>query len=187
QWPLPRRVEQPLGGEPALQLLQLREQGADAGDAHLLDDQLVLAARLVDADLAERLDFQAVFRLERELHGLHAVHGALELRGLVLELEVVVPARVRLEPGQLPLHPHAGERAAQQVLDRARDLADREDAIFGRGQRGHGQTLTVALWRSAAITVERTTIATVIGPTPPGTGVTAPATWRTASKSTSPV
>ena len=29
-------------------------------------------------------------------------------------------------------------------------------------------------------------IAIVIGPTPPGTGVIAPATWRTDSKSTSP-
>jgi Flp pilus assembly protein TadD len=39
---------------------------------------------------------------------------------------------------------------------------------------------------SAARTVLLSSIAMVIGPTPPGFGVMAPATWRTASKSTSP-
>src|SRR5262249_27861550 len=43
-----------------------------------------------------------------------------------------------------------------------------------------------AVWRSAAVTVLTRSMATVIGPTPPGTGVIAPATGATASKSTSP-
>src|SRR5262249_21697893 len=111
-----------------------------------------------------------------------------ELRAGVLELEVEVAARMgALVARELPLHPHAGERAGEDVLDGARELADGEDAVFGSGQRGQRQTRTVELWRSAAMTVESTTMATVMGPTPPGTGVIARATWRTDSKSTSPV
>src|SRR5271155_4590826 len=40
--------------------------------------------------------------------------------------------------------------------------------------------------RQAAISVLRSKQAIVIGPAPPGTGVIAPAIWRTAAKSTSP-
>ncbi len=40
--------------------------------------------------------------------------------------------------------------------------------------------------RSAAVTVFAISMATVMGPTPPGTGVMAPATWATLSKCASP-
>src|SRR5262249_7854306 len=56
----------------------------------------------------------------------------------------------------------------------------------GRHGEGRSQTLSAASWRCAACTVFVTTIATVIGPTPPGTGVRALATRDTEVASTSP-
>ena len=44
--------KQSLGGELRLQPLELALQRADAGFLHVLDDELVFAARLVQADAA---------------------------------------------------------------------------------------------------------------------------------------
>src|SRR4029077_15297982 len=54
--------------------------------------------------------------------------------------------------------------------------------------RGHQLTLARASRRACASeTVLRSSIATVIGPTPPGTGVSQPATGSTLARSTSPI
>ena len=66
-------------------------------------------------------------------------------------------------PGSEPSQVHAGRRLAP-------------GGLAGRASSA----------RRAAFTVFDSSIARVIGPTPPGTGVMAPATSRTASKSTSP-
>ena len=50
QRPLARRVEQPLGLQPLLQLLERELQRAETVRLHVLADELVLALRLVDAE-----------------------------------------------------------------------------------------------------------------------------------------
>ena len=69
-------IEQPFGGQLLLQLLERLLQGAEAFRLHVLADDLVLALRIVDADLAARDDVQAVFRLELQVAQRRAEHHA---------------------------------------------------------------------------------------------------------------
>ena len=54
QRPLARRLEQPLGLQPLLQLLECELQRAEAVRLQVIADDLVLALRLVDAEPAAR-------------------------------------------------------------------------------------------------------------------------------------
>ena len=63
---LARGVEQPFGRELALQLLEAPAQQPFARFLDVLDDQLVLAARLVQAHAAAHEDLLAVRELERQ-------------------------------------------------------------------------------------------------------------------------
>ena len=60
--PLARRVEQALGAQPGLQPLELRQERADAGGLHGLDDDLVAGAGGVAGDLAGDDHLQALSR-----------------------------------------------------------------------------------------------------------------------------
>ena len=75
--------------------------------------------------------------------------------------------------------PRAGRRAgpgtARPAATSCRPRA-RAGAAVSRRHSCATRRSTPASWRSPASTVLATTIATVIGPTPPGTGVSAPAT-----------
>ena len=65
-------------------------------------------------------------------------------------------------------------------------VADGRERVRGQGRVGLHYVRGSAARRRAASSVFWSSIAIVIGPTPPGTGVIAPATSATASKSTSP-
>ena len=60
------RVEQPLGRQPLLQLLEGELPRAEPFGLEVLADDLILALRVVDADAAARDDAQAVLRLEAQ-------------------------------------------------------------------------------------------------------------------------
>src|SRR5688572_25489204 len=94
-----------------------------------------------------------------------------------------------LPAGDLTLDHDVGERVRQRVLDRVRDLRDRVDArrLAGFDARDVGAGRHVPACASAASARFWRSIATVRGPTPPGTGVSAEATPPTDSGSTSPV
>ena len=67
--PLARRVEQALGLELLLELFEGQLEGALALGLDAVDDELVVAARLVDVDLAPADDLQPVLEVEGDLAG----------------------------------------------------------------------------------------------------------------------
>src|SRR5207245_7722577 len=85
-----------------------------------------------------------------------------------------VEAKVR----GLALDPHRREALFQHLAEPRGQLGD--------GQHRAGRAHAAPTWRSAARSVLRRSIAIVIGPTPPGTGVIAWARAATLAKSTSP-
>ena len=125
-------VEQALGGQLLLALLEGQLQRAVALRLHGFDVELVLAARLVDADPAAAQDLQPVLGLHLEVHGVLPEADAFELRLIVLEREVVVAAGGAAAVGDLPRHPHALEDILEQRADDRRQLGDGEGAPFGR-------------------------------------------------------
>src|SRR6185436_4061905 len=114
----------------------------------------------------------------------------LELRVRVLETEVDVADAGTLEVGDLTLDENLGIFGLEGGLEGLDDLGDRPDARLslpgGKPHRRAPRRHDRAAAPSAASARFRSSMATVIGPTPPGTGVTAEATVRTDSKSTSP-
>src|SRR5262249_30936952 len=102
------------------------------------------------------------------------------------------PERVpRVEPADRAFVPRR-----QQRRHDAGDAGEREELADPQLTRVHrpdpaptvrpAMTSAPAAWARAACSVLRSSIAIVIGPTPPGTGVIADATSTTAAKSTSP-
>src|SRR5262249_33033737 len=185
----PRRIEQPLGLEPPFELLEREQQRAEPGRAQFPHHELVAPARQVDGDVAERLHLGAVAGLERQPGHGALPHHALELGFGVLQGEIEVAAAGGPDPGELAPHPHRREGLLELVLDAERERRDAEDALGLWRRRKPGpvdHTRTPAAWRCAASTVFDTTIATVMGPTPPGTGGRASATRATEGASQSP-
>ncbi len=111
--------EQPFGGEFGAQLLELPLQGAEAGVLHVIDDELVFAARLVQADTRPHQHFLAVPGSEGTQHISLPEHGAAHLGGGVLEREIPVAGARPCEIGDLRLQPQAAEAALQQHPDLA--------------------------------------------------------------------
>jgi hypothetical protein len=102
---LPPRLEEPLIGETALQLLEPRLQNPLPLWLNQPYHQLILSARLVDADLAEELHLQAVAEDDPLSGGGSGEKDARELRCLILEREVGVARGLFPEVGDLPLDP----------------------------------------------------------------------------------
>ncbi len=132
--------KQTLGRELRFQALELAPQRADARLLQVLDDELVLAPRLVDADAAADQHLRAGAGREADQRVLHPEHGAAQLRVPVLEREVPVPGRWLGEVRQLPFHPQHTEPAFEQ---RAHLAVHAGDAVHVPGGRGPGAVLRV--------------------------------------------
>src|SRR6267143_4103111 len=171
-------VEEPFRLQARLQLLERELQRAQPFGLEQLDDQLVFAALGVDLDAAEGHHVQAVGRLELDAVATIAKQDDPNLRVRVLQGEVRVPRAVQAVVRDLALDPHGREAILEHLLQASRQLGDREH----RARRAHA----TPSWRSVARKVLRRSIAIVIGPTPPGTGVIARARAATLSNSTSP-
>ena len=107
---------------------------------------------------------------------------------------------MRLEAGDFAADPDGAERAFQDVAGDRREIGDRDGGrrigarngvrlrlevqpvLMGRG----AHAACSPAMRAAALSVLSISIAIVIAPTPPGTGVMCDATWRADSKCTSP-
>ena len=142
QRPLARLVEQALGGQPVAQLLEGQLQRAQPARLHVLADQLVLAARVVDAEPAAGHDVHAVLGLEAQQLQRRAEHHALHLRVGVLEGEVEVAGVPDPGARELAFDPDLGEARLDQVAQRGGELAHRDDAA-------HGGALPAAVRRRA--------------------------------------
>src|ERR1700719_2187169 len=106
--------KQTFGREPRFQAIELAPQRADTRLLQVLDDELVLAPRLVHADAAADQHLRAGARGEADEGVLHPEHGTAQLRVPVLEREVPVAGSWLREVRQLPLHPQHTEPALEE-------------------------------------------------------------------------
>ena len=115
---LARVVEQALGRELLLALLQQRHQRADAGRLQRVDDDLVGGLARIGGDAPGGDHLQPFGRLELEaLHGGAPDHR-LDLGLVVLQREVAVAGGVgAAEAGDLPAQAHVAVGALQRALD----------------------------------------------------------------------
>src|SRR5262249_10173833 len=176
QLALARLIEEPLGLKSCLELLEGQLERSEPLGLQQLDHQLVLAALRVDLDAAERHHVQAVGRLELDAAAAIAKEHGADLRLGVLQGEVCVARAVEPEVRDLALDPDRRKALLERLLQTPRQLRNAQD----RASRAHA----TPSWRSAARRVLRSSMAIVIGPTPPGTGVIARAPVAPPSPST---
>src|SRR5213080_456438 len=127
-------------GRLRFQALELALERADARLLQVLDDELVLAPRLVDADAAANQHLRAGTGREADERVLRPEHRAAQLRVPVLEGEVPVAGGRLREVRQFPLNPQHTEPALQQ---RAHLAVHTGDAVHLPGRRGPGAVLAV--------------------------------------------
>jgi len=82
--------EQTVGGQSLLELLERELKGAGPNRLHVIDDELILAACVVNRKPAARDDVQPVFRNKANHSILHPEAGATQRGGFVLEREIPV-------------------------------------------------------------------------------------------------
>jgi hypothetical protein len=110
----------------------------------VLDEQLVVAARLVQADAPAHQKLLARDRAQIEQPVAGAEHRRAHLGVLVLEREIPVPGRRAGKIRELALHPHQRqmgfEQLARAAIQRrnAEHLPSRGGDIAGFGDLDHG-------------------------------------------------
>jgi hypothetical protein len=114
QRPLAVGIEQAIGRELRLELLERLVQRATARAAQLVDGELVGAARLVERHACAQLHPQAVLRAKVEELRARAIHHAIDRGRLVLQAEVPVARCRRLHVGELARDPEHLELVLQQ-------------------------------------------------------------------------
>ena len=124
-----RGVEEPLGLELALALLQELEQCAFAGQLDRLDHDLVARTRGVGGDAPGADDLEPVLGRDREAAGHAAPAHGIDDRALVLEGKIKVARGGALEARDLAPDPHPAEALLEGAFERGADLADR---VFGQ-------------------------------------------------------
>src|SRR5208282_2007509 len=137
-----RGIEQALGLEPLLQLLEGELEGAEANRLDLRDVHLILATKLVDAYGAAHGNFEAVLGAKFDSAQLVAKAGAADLGLLVLQREVDVAGLRRVGVGDFSLDPQVLELAFEQIADARGELAYRPDLAIGHqveGELRHGR------------------------------------------------
>ena len=126
---LARRVEQALRPPAAPSAAGTARTSAPCPrPAQAFDDQLQVAARLVDAEPAAHLDLIAVARREIQQAGRAAEHGAAELALCVLQREVAMPAGRAREARNLPAHRDRIEARIQRIRNGAAKRANCPDS-----------------------------------------------------------
>src|SRR5581483_3427508 len=142
QRPLARRIEQPLGGELALEQLERDLLLPEPGRLERVHHHLEAAALGIDRELAARAHLEPVGEPELEQRRFAPEQHARELPVGVLEREVDVTRLRRLEVGQFPVDHH---RAIAR-LERARGVTN---------QLADGPRLDVALALGLGAVVEQ--------------------------------
>ena len=153
QGPLALCGEQSFLAESCAQLLELPFQGAQAGVFHVIDDELVLAARLVQPDAGPHQHLLAVPRGEGAQHISLPEHGAANLSGGVLQRKIPVAGAGFGEIGDFRLQPEAAEAALQQHSDLAIEPRNAVNIALrpgrGGGALGRFHPQMIAVYRTA--------------------------------------
>ena len=129
------RVEQALGGQPRAQLLEFFLQRTAARHLQALDNQLVVAARLVQTDSAEADHLVAVVGPEVQPALALAEEGAAQLGAGVLEAEVDVSGCWSGEVGDLPDDGDETDLGLQRRACQPVGVTDRDRAVNARRAR----------------------------------------------------
>ena len=119
---LARLLEETLGLEPALELLEGVLERADPLGLEQLDDQLIFAARGIEIEAAEGEHFHAVLGLEAHAPAAATEEHRAELCRLVLQGEIRMSGAGRAEIADLAFHPHRREGHFELLLDPGRQL-----------------------------------------------------------------
>ncbi len=106
-------IEQAFGRQLVFELVEGAAQGAVTGFFQMFDDELELAAALVQRDPSPRQHLHAIIRFEAQQLITHLEHGAAHLRLLVFEREIQMPGAGPGQIGQLAFHPDQREMALQ--------------------------------------------------------------------------
>ena len=124
-------IEQPLGGQPALERLKAHVQFAHALALHRLHIELKLSALGIERRAAPDRHALPVLRPEIERLRRRAEHHARHARFLVLEREVEMSAGVALKAGNLALHAQRAQHgvAGQQPPDVLVELRDAQRPV----------------------------------------------------------
>ena len=138
QQPLARSLEQSLGGELRPQFIEGTPERAFTCLFHVIEHQLVFAARLVQREAAARKHAHALARDELQPGALGLEHRATHLRPRVLEAEVEVTGAGPGDAAQFALDPDQRECAFQQVPRQRVELARREHIACGLAVAGGG-------------------------------------------------
>ena len=117
-------------GEFLAQLLECQILGTQAARLNLLDHQLIVAARRVNADPATDQDLHPFSQILLELLGRAAPEHAADEGIRILEAQVNVPGAGTRERRNLAHHPDRGEVVFHQRLDLGGEMADRPDLGF---------------------------------------------------------
>ena len=133
-------VEEPLGGELALERLEFGREQPRSGGLHEVDVELVLPARLVDGHHAAHVNEHPLGQRDRGVaQAGPEEEDARELAAVVLERKILVPRGLFAVVAHLALHPDFAQRSLDQLAHGAGQFRDRKDV---RGVRffeiGHG-------------------------------------------------
>ena len=112
-----RLIEKAFLAELFLELLERELQRADPDRLHMLDDDLIITTRLIDADTAPDNHLQAILGPELQIAVAVPEARSLHLGALVLEREVHVAGGVVFEVRDLALKPEFAELVLQGSLD----------------------------------------------------------------------
>ena len=129
------RIEQALGLQALLQLLESELQRAQTHRLDVFHVNLIFAARLVHADRAAHGDVQAILGPKFHPHELIAEAHASNLRASVLQREVEM-ARLRgVRIGHFAFDGNIGELPGQQIANARGEVADRPDPALGHQRK----------------------------------------------------
>ena len=126
-----RGIEKPFGQQLLLELLEGELQRAVTLRLDGFDDELILAALLVDIDAAAHQNLHAILRLELQPPVRELPADAFDLRVGVLESEVAMAAGNELCAGDFARDPDVGEAAFERGANGVAQFAQRADAAFG--------------------------------------------------------
>jgi hypothetical protein len=138
QWPLALGCEQPLGREARLERLERALQATESGILEMLDQQLIVAARLVQTNSALSEHQLTLAQRELGLGVARAEHRTAQLRITVLQREIPVARGGTGEVGHLTLDPHAPDTRLEQsphLAIQARHRINHPSRVARRGSR----------------------------------------------------
>src|SRR5579864_1963416 len=126
-----RGVEQAFGRQLFLELLESKLQRSVALRLQRLNQKLIFPAHLINVDMAARQHGDPVLRFEFQMSKGGAETGALQLRILILQREIAVPAGCHAAARNFSSHPDIVELLSEQPANSGVKLRDRKGLPCG--------------------------------------------------------